>query len=73
MHQVKAIGKEKFGKKATVSAHTIYIFLVSVNIGEENFGEWVTICQICQFFPYQNFPMYILAIGICTLPSNGSS
>ena len=33
-------------------------FRVSVNIGEENFAEWLTICQIHQFFPYQNFPMY---------------
>ena len=38
-----------------VSAYAIYIFHVSVNIGEENFGGWLTIRQ---FFPYQNFPMY---------------
>ena len=37
--QVKAIGKEKFGEWATVSAYAKYIFSVSVNIGEENFGE----------------------------------
>ena len=34
---------------------SVYIFGVSVNIGEGNFGEWLTICQ---FFPYQNFPTY---------------
>ena len=28
-----------FGKKATISAYAKYIFIVSVNIGEENFGE----------------------------------
>ena len=37
--QVKAIGKEKFGEQATVSVYAKYIFGVSVNIGEENFGE----------------------------------
>ena len=37
--QVKAIGKEKFGKQATVSAYTKYIFGVFVNIGEENSDE----------------------------------
>ena len=37
--QVKATGKEKFGKPATVSAYAKYIFSVSVNIGEENFGK----------------------------------
>ena len=56
--QVKAIGKEKFGEKTTVSAYAIYIFCVSVNIGGENFGGWLTICQVCQLFPYQNFPVY---------------
>ena len=39
--QVKAIGKEKFGE----SAYAIYVFRVSVNIGEENFGEWLIICH----------------------------
>ena len=47
--QMKAIGKEKFGKQAAVSAYFIYVYHVSVNIGEENFGERLTIHQICQF------------------------
>ena len=34
--QVQAIGEEKFGEYATVSA---YAFSVSVNISEENFSE----------------------------------
>ena len=34
------------------------VFRVSVNIGKENFGEWLTIHQIRQFLPYQNFSMY---------------
>ena len=38
-HKVKAIGKENFGKQATVSAYAKYMFSVSVNIGEENFGN----------------------------------
>ena len=50
--------EENFGEKATVSTYAIYIFYVSVNIGEANFGEWLTIWQIRQFFPYQNFPVY---------------
>ena len=33
-----------------------YTFGVSVDIGLENFGEWLTICQ---FFPYQNIPVYM--------------
>ena len=37
--RVKAIGEEKFGEQATVSAYAIYVFHVSVNIGEENFGK----------------------------------
>ena len=32
--------EENFGEYATVSAYAIYVFHVSVNIGEENFGEW---------------------------------
>ena len=32
-----------------------YIFGVSVNIGEENFGEWLTIRQIHQFSPTEYF------------------
>ena len=48
--QVKAIDEENFDKKQ-VSAYAIYIFHVYVNIGEENFGEWLIICQICRFFP----------------------
>ena len=50
--QVKAIGKEKFGEQATVSAYVIYVLHVSVNIGKENFGEWLMICQI---FPILKF------------------
>ena len=37
--QVKAIGEEKFGEYATVSADAICIFRVSVNIGEENLAN----------------------------------
>ena len=47
----RAVDKENFGKKATVSAYAIYIFCVSVNIGKENFGEWLMIHQIRQFSP----------------------
>ena len=62
--QVKANGDEKFGEQATVSAYAIYVVHVSVNIGEEDFGEWLMICQTRQFFPYQNF-MY--GIVLCCL------
>ena len=64
--QVKAIGEEKLVNKQQ-SVHMPHTFSVlSVNVGEENFGEWLTICQIRQFFPYQNFPVYatIYQIGI---------
>ena len=51
----KVIGKETFDEEAKVSA---YVQLgVSVNIGEDNFGELPRIHQICQFFPCHNFPM----------------
>ena len=34
----------------------MYVFRVSVNIGKENFGKWLTICQIRQlFFPTKIF------------------
>ena len=33
-------------------------YTVSVNIGKENFYEWLTIRQIRQFFSYQNFLVY---------------
>ena len=31
--------RKKFGEQATVSGYGIYTFCLSVNIGEENFGE----------------------------------
>ena len=31
---------------------------MSLSIGEENFGEWLTIRQIRQFFPLPKFSMY---------------
>ena len=37
------------------SVHMPNTFL---NIGEENFGKYLTIHQIRQFFLCQNFPMY---------------
>ena len=37
-----------------------------MNIGEENFGEWLTIRQISQFFPYQNFPIYSMTHNTVT-------
>ena len=38
--QVKAIGKEKFGEQATISAYAEQLhFLVYLCTGEENFGE----------------------------------
>ena len=46
----------------------MYVFRVSVNNGGENFGKMLTICQIHQFFPYQNFPMYrslLMLVGMC--------
>ena len=40
------------------------LFGASVNIGQENFGEQLTIHQIRQFFLCQNFPAYgILVIA----------
>ena len=64
--QVKAIGTEKFGKKATVSAYAIYVFRVSVNIAKENFREWLTICLIRQFFPLPKFSCvwYFLLVAL---------
>ena len=60
--QVKAIGEEKFGNSATVSSYAKYTFGVSVNIGKENFGELLTICQIHQFFPLPN-----VSCVVCTV------
>ena len=37
--QVKAIGEEKFGEYATVSAYAKNIFSVFVNSGKGNFGK----------------------------------
>ena len=53
--QVKATGKEKFGEYVIVHTYAMYIFRESVNISEECFGEWLTIRQICQFFPTKIF------------------
>ena len=53
--QVKAIGEEKFGEQATVSAYAIYLIRVSVTIGKENFGAWLTIHHIHQCFPLPKF------------------
>ena len=40
--QVKAISKENLvNKLGTVSAYAKYIFSVSMNIGEENFGKYI--------------------------------
>ena len=33
-----------------------------MNIGKENFSKWLTIRQICQLLPYQNFPVYSNAL-----------
>ena len=38
-----------------------------MNIDEENFGEWLTICQIHQFIPYQNFPVYSIIFLIYSI------
>ena len=55
--EVKAIGDEKFSELATVSAYAIYAFRVPVNIGQENFDEWLKIYQIHQYSPLQKiFP-----------------
>ena len=45
----------------------INVCYVSMNIGEVKFGEWLTTCQIHQFFPYQNFPVYITTLPIITI------
>ena len=37
--QVKAIGEENCGEKATVSAYAKYVFRVFVNIDKKNFGQ----------------------------------
>ena len=47
--------KEKLENKLKVSAYAKYIFGVSVNIREENFGKQLTIHQICQFSPTKIF------------------
>ena len=54
MH-IKALARKNLANKQQ-SLHMSYTF--AVHIGKENFGEWLVICQIYQFFPSQNFPMY---------------
>ena len=51
------IGEQKIGEYTTVSTYAKYIFSVFENIGEENFGEWLTIRQIRQFFPLPKFSL----------------
>ena len=68
--QVKAIGKEKFGEYATVSTYAKYVFGVSVNIGEENFGEYVAHDSLNSpiFYPTKTFPCsYIIFLRISRL------
>ena len=43
---------------------------VSVNIDEENFGKQLTIYQIRQFFPHQNFPIYSTYVSTIILLVN---
>ena len=52
--QIKAIG----GQNLTNKQQSVHMPSCICNIGEENFGEYLTIRQICQFFPYQIFPVY---------------
>ena len=48
--QVKAIGEENLANKLqSMHMPLLCVFHVSVNIGEENFGEWLMICQIRRF------------------------
>ena len=54
-HTGKSYWQEKIWWIATVSSYAIYVFHVFVNIGEENFGEWLTIRQNRQFFPLPKF------------------
>ena len=57
---------ENLVKKATVSAYAIYVFHVSVNIGEENFGKWFTIRQIYRFSPLPKFSRTVFsAMNYC--------
>ena len=51
------VRKYLVNKLQSVHMANSYIFGVSVNIGEENFGKRFTICQICKFFLYQKFPV----------------
>ena len=50
-------------KLQSVHAYAKYIFGTSVNIAEENFGEWLTIHQ---FFLCQTFPMYGIKLLLCS-------
>ena len=51
------IVKSQANNNRQQSVHMPYTFSVLfVNIGEENVGECLTICQ---FFPYQNFPIMV--------------
>ena len=49
------LARKNLANKQQSVHNAIYVFCVSVSIGKENFSEWV---MICQFFPYQNFPVY---------------
>ena len=54
-HTGKAVGEEKFGEQAAVSAYAIHVFHVSVNIGEKNFGEWDHNLPNLSVFPQPKF------------------
>ena len=61
--QAKAIGKVNKHQ----SVHNVIVFHVSVNISKENFGKWLMIRQIHQFFPYQSFPLYGIVLAQISL------
>ena len=54
-------GSKVFGKKFGKSVDSLLKTLAFINIGGENFSKLLTICQIRQNFPLQNFPTH----GIC--------
>ena len=66
--QVKAIGKENLANKQQSVHDATYIFHVSVNIGEEIFGEWVTIHLVHQFFPLSKFSCVQYMTGSPVIP-----
>ena len=55
--QVKAIGEEKIGEGATVSAYPKYIFSVSMNIDEPIFCAKVFLCTV---YVHTCICMYVL-------------